>query len=225
MIPVRPEPELKKGRPYLLAYVGVMSVQDGIEYALYALDELVHKRGRQDVSLVLMGDGDNSRALRKLAQELELNEYAHFVGWTESKDILRYLSVADIGLSPDPQNGLSEYSTMIKTMEYMTMGKPVVAFDLLETRYSAQEAALYAKPNVVEDFADKIETLLDNQELRLKMGTIGRKRIEEKLNWDHSKKELLHAYKMLFAEGAELAVPASVSATEDKEPVRTPASK
>src|SRR5579884_3283947 len=153
MIPVRPEPELKKGRPYLLAYVGVMSVQDGIEYALYALDELVHKRGRQDVSLVLMGDGDNSRSLRKLAQELELNEYAHFVGWTESKDILRYLSVADIGLSPDPQNGLSEYSTMIKTMEYMTMGKPVVAFDLLETRYSAQEAALYAKPNVVEDFA------------------------------------------------------------------------
>ena len=87
---------------------------------------------------------------------------------------------------------------MIKTMEYMAMGKPVVAFDLAETRYSAQDAALYAIPNLVEDFANKIEILLDDEELRLKMGAIGRKRIEEELGWDHSKKNLLLAYKMLF---------------------------
>src|SRR5437660_3096686 len=58
--PVPPEPELKRGRPYLLAYIGVMGQQDGVEYALYALHELVHKRKRQDVSLVLMGDGDQA---------------------------------------------------------------------------------------------------------------------------------------------------------------------
>src|SRR6266699_1999112 len=190
----RPEPELKRGRRYLLAYVGVMAVQDGVEYTLYALHELVHKRGSQDVSLVLMGDGEYLPVLRALAHELHLDDYVNFTGWTQSRDIVRYLTVADIGLSPDPQNGLNEYSTTIKTMEYMTMEKAIVAFALAETRFSAQDAALYARPNYVEDFANKIEVLLDNEELRLTMGAIGRKRIEEELSWNHMKKNLLLAY-------------------------------
>jgi glycosyltransferase involved in cell wall biosynthesis len=199
---VIPEPELKRGRRYLLAYVGVMAVQDGVEYTLYAMHELVHKRGRQDVSLVLMGDGDHVPELRALTHELQLDEYVNFTGWIESKDIMRYLTVADVGLSPDPQNGLNEFCTMIKTLEYMAMGKPVVAFDLTETHFSEQDAALYATPNVVEDFASKIEVLLDDEELRLKLGAIGRKRIEEELSWDHTKQNLLLAYEMLFPSSA-----------------------
>jgi glycosyltransferase involved in cell wall biosynthesis len=195
---VAPEPGLKGGRRYLLAYVGAMGVQDGVEYALYALHNLVHKSGRRDVSLVLMGTGDHFPRLKAVAHELQLDEYVNFTGWVSGGDVSRYLSEADVGLSPDPRNGLNEYSTMIKTMEYMAMGKPVVAFDLAETRFSAQDAALYATPNLVEDFANKIEVLLNDEEFRLKLGAIGRKRIEEELSWDHSKKNLILAYKMLF---------------------------
>src|SRR6266568_1942504 len=193
-----PKPELKKERRYLLAYVGVMGKQDGVEYALFALHDLVHKRGRNDVSLILMGDGDHASVLRALAHELLLDEYVNFTGWIESKNIVSYLTVADVGLSPDPRNGLNEFCTMIKTMEYMATGKPVVAFDLAETRFSAGDAALYALPNVVQDFADKIETLLDDEGLRLNMGAIGRKRIDEELSWEYSKENLILAYKMLF---------------------------
>jgi glycosyltransferase involved in cell wall biosynthesis len=195
---VSPEPDLKRGRRFLLAYVGEMAVQDGVDHILYALDELVHKRGRQDVSLVLMGDGQNAPELRVLAHKLQLDDYVNFTGWAKSEDLVRYLTVADIGLLPDPQNGLNEFSTMVKTMEYMAMGKPIVSFDLAETRYSAQEAALYATPNIVEDFADKIEVLLNDEGLRLKMGAIGRKRVLEELSWDQTKKNLLLAYKILF---------------------------
>ncbi|MFL5625564.1 MAG: glycosyltransferase family 4 protein [Ktedonobacteraceae bacterium] len=208
---VAQEPELKGGRRYLLAYVGVMGTQDGVEYVLYALHDLVYKRGRQDVSLVLLGHGDAAPALYALSRELQLDKYVNFTGWIQSKDIARYLTVADVGLSPDPQNGLNEYSTMIKTMEYMAMGKPVVAFDLVETRFSAQDGALYATPNRVEDFADKIEALLDNEELRLAMGAIGRKRIEDELSWDHSKEHLLVAYEMLFPRKVETAVLSSMT--------------
>lgn len=83
------------------------------------------------------------------------------------------------------------------------MGKPIVAFDLPETRFSAQDAALYATPNLVEDFADKIEALLDNEELRNKMGALGRKRIEEELSWDHNKKNLFLVYEKLFPSSSE----------------------
>jgi glycosyltransferase involved in cell wall biosynthesis len=195
---ITPEPELKRGRGYLLAYVGVMGVQDGVEYALYALHDLVYKRGRQDVSLVLMGNGDAVPYLQALAHALHLDEYVNFTGWLSRTDVLRYLTMADVGLIPDPQNGLNEYSTLIKTMEYMAMGKAIVAFDLAETRFSAQDAAFYARPNRVEDFTDKIEVLLANEELRRTLGVVGRKRIKEELSWDHTKEPLLRAYERLF---------------------------
>jgi glycosyltransferase involved in cell wall biosynthesis len=197
--PVTPEPELKRGRRYLLAFVGAMEVQDGVENILYALHNLVYKQGRRDVSVVMMGEGGHAPTLRALAHELGLDEFVHFTGWLEAKDIVRYLTVADVGLAPEPANGLNEYCTLVKTMEYMALAKPVVAFDLAETRLTAQDAALYAIPNLVEDFASKIATLLDDQQLRSKMGAIGQKRIEEELNWDHDKRNLLLAYKMLFA--------------------------
>jgi glycosyltransferase involved in cell wall biosynthesis len=196
---VSPEPELKRGRRFLLAFVGAMEVQDGVEYLLLALHTLVHKRGRQDVSLVLMGDGDYTPALRKLAHELHLDEYVHFNGWTQAKDVVRFLSVADVGLVPEPQNGLNEYCTLGKTLEYMAVGKPSVAFDLPETRQVASDAVLYAKPNSVEDFTDKIETLLNDEPLREQMGAAGRKRIEEEFSWDHTKMDLLRAYEALVS--------------------------
>jgi glycosyltransferase involved in cell wall biosynthesis/SAM-dependent methyltransferase len=205
--PVTPEPGLKKGRRYLLAYVGAMSVQDGVEYALGALHNLVHTRGRQDVSLVLMGNGDHLPKLQALSHELRLDDYVNFTGWVSGRDVARYLTVADVGLSPDPRNPLNDHSTMIKTMEYMAMGKPVVAFDLTETRFSARDAALYATPNLVEDLADKIGVLLSDEELRIKLGAVGRKRIEEELSWDQTKQNLLLAYEMLLPEGRKPSEP------------------
>ncbi|HEY4035215.1 MAG TPA: glycosyltransferase family 4 protein [Ktedonobacteraceae bacterium] len=192
------EPALKMGHNYLLAYVGVMSKQDGVENTLYAMQELVHRRGRKDTLLVLMGDGDQFQYLKELAHKLELDEHVHFAGWVTKADILRYLSATDIGLSPDPSNDLNDHSTMLKTMEYMAMGKPVVAFDLPETRYSAQDAALYATSNRIEEFADQIEILLDNEEVRLQMGAAGRQRIEKDLCWDRTKEVLGLAYGSLF---------------------------
>ncbi|MFL5706842.1 MAG: glycosyltransferase family 4 protein [Ktedonobacteraceae bacterium] len=217
---VQPEPELKRGRRYLLAYVGSMEVQYGVEYALYALHDLVYKRGRQDVSLVLMGDGGQAPALRSLSHELQLDEYVHFTGWLLAEDVVRYLTVADIGLTTCPKNAHNEYATSIKTMEYMAMGKPGVAFDLAETRISAQDAALYATPNVPTDFANKIEMLLDDEELRLSMGALGRKRIEEILNWEHDKLNLLLAYKKLFPLGFKSLVSDGANNADSTDPSR-----
>jgi glycosyltransferase involved in cell wall biosynthesis len=212
---ISPEPALKMGRPYLLAYVGVMGEQDGVEYTLHALHHLVHKQGRKDVSLMLVGDGDRKPALLDLACDLRINSYVNFVGWVSPEDVSRYLSAADVGLVPDPQNGMNEFCTMVKTMEYMALGKPIVAFDLAETRISAQDAALYAIPNLIEDFAEKIAILLDDEETRRKLGTIGQRRVKEELSWEHSKEELLTAYRTLFA---TLPVPSPVVETSNARP-------
>ncbi|GAC1380556.1 MAG: glycosyltransferase family 4 protein [Ktedonobacteraceae bacterium] len=213
---ITPEPDLKRDFSYLLAYVGIMDVQDGVEYCLFALHELVYKRSRQDVSLVLMGGGNQLSALQLLAHELQLDEYVTFTGWTSADDVVRYLTVADVGLVPDPQNGVNEYCTMIKTMEYMALGKAIVAFDLPETRYSAQDGALYAIPNLIEDFASKIETLLDDESLRMRTGALGRKRVEEALSWNKTQENLLQAYEALFSTKFE-PLPSSQSQQDTRE--------
>lgn len=192
---VTPEPALKMGKPYLLAYLGVMGAQDGVDYAIRALARLVHTRGRNDVALALLGTGAEEEALRSLTHDLGLDACVHFTGWVEQDVIARYLTTADIGVSPDPRNRLNDACTMIKTMEYMAYGMPVVAFDLTETRFSAQGAALYAQPNLVEDFAAKIEILLDDATLRSQMGAVGRRRIEDALSWEHSEYSLIAAYR------------------------------
>lgn len=76
---------------------------------------------------------------------------------------------------------------------------PFVAFDLTETRISAGGAALYARPNEVMDFAWQLALLLDREDWRRTMGAIGRKRVVDGLNWEHSRKDLLKAYESLFA--------------------------
>lgn len=195
-----------KKKRYMLVYVGIMGKQDCVENALYALHYLVYIYGRRDVSALFIGRGSALSELQALAHRLELDEYVCFTGWLEMQDVAGYLAMADIGLLPDPQNGLNEYCTMLKAMEYMAAGLPFVAFDLTETRVSAGDAALYAKPNEIEDFARQLDLLLNCEELRHTMGEQGRKRAQEMLSWEQRGKVcLLDAYEKLFSDGKRSA--------------------
>ncbi|MGH3914197.1 MAG: glycosyltransferase family 4 protein [Pseudonocardiaceae bacterium] len=180
-----PDAALRRGHDHLLVYLGVMGPQDGVDLALRAMDHIVHIRGRTDVALTLIGDGDAGAELRRLATELGLDGYVEFTGRAPDELVARLLSTADVGLSPDPKNPLNDVSTMNKTMEYMAFELPVVAFDLIETRVSAGDGAVYAEPNRVEDFADKILDLLADEVRRKQLGTVGRRRVTDVLAWRH----------------------------------------
>jgi asparagine synthase (glutamine-hydrolysing) len=180
-----PEPGLRRGHEHLVVYIGVMGPQDGVDLALRAMHHVVHVRGRTDVALTLIGDGDAGPELRRLAVDLDLGEHVHFTGRAPDELVKRLMSTADVGLSPDPKNPLNDVSTMNKTMEYMAYELPVVAFDLVETRVSAEDAALYAAPNEVDAYADLVLELLDDDLRRKQMGATGRRRVEDVLAWEH----------------------------------------
>ncbi len=178
-----PDEALLRGFKHLLVYIGVMGPQDGVDLAIRAMDHIVHTRGRTDVGLTLIGDGDAGPELRRLATELGLDRYVHFTGRAPDELVHGLLSTADVGLSPDPKNPLNDVSTMNKTMEYMAFELPVVAFDLVETRVSAQDAAVYATPNDVAEYADNALALLADDVGRKEMGARGRRRVEDVLAW------------------------------------------
>ncbi len=193
-----PKLALKHNKPFLVGYVGTMSIQEGLDIlldvALY-----IKNSGRNDVHFTCVGGGPGLAGLQKMVHDKHLEDTVNFTGRIPDEQLLDILSTADVCVNPDKPCEMNDLSTMIKIMEYMSLGKPIVQFDLKEGRFSAQEASLYAdNTNQVADFAAKILWLLDNPGERKKMGEFGRKRIEEELAWEYSVKNLLAAYQRVF---------------------------
>ncbi|HLM84751.1 MAG TPA: glycosyltransferase family 4 protein [Solirubrobacteraceae bacterium] len=187
-----PEPQPDPDRPMLIGYVGTMGPQDGVEHALRALALLGERR--RDWRAIFAGAGEAMPALRQMRDELHLGDRVEFVGWLEDAQIEQLLASADICLEPAPSSPLNDVSTMIKIGEYMAAARPIVAYDLHESRITAGNAAVYAQPNDVASYAAHIEQLLDDPQRRVQMGREGRARVERELSWEHSERELLAAY-------------------------------
>lgn len=194
-----PSPEIKRGRKYMVGYLGVIGQQEGVEYLLEAARYLRQDRGRDDIFWGIVGGGPHLEELCRKAREMGLDDIVEFTGRVPDDVMLRYLNTADVCVNPDEYNAMNDKSTMNKVLEYMALGKPIVQFDLTEGRYSAQEASLYARRNDARDLADKIAELLDDRARRQRMGEIGRDRILNHLSWEHTSKALLAAYDRYFA--------------------------
>jgi glycosyltransferase involved in cell wall biosynthesis len=196
---VEPDPFLKRGREHLVAYLGTMGPQDGVELLLQAARHILDMRPGQ-VRFIVMGGGNQRASLQQLARDMGLTEDdLAFPGRVPDDEVRRTLSTADVAVSPDPANDFNEHSTMNKTLEYMATGLPVVAFDLEETRVSAGDAAVYARPNDPAALAELVLELLDDPERRARMGAIGRERMAGPLSWERSAEQLLAAYEAAVA--------------------------
>ena len=200
MTPVAPNVRLRGMNKCILCYVGSLNPQDGVDYLLRSLRYLLSDLKRSDFHCVIMGTGDSLEDLRDLAENLQLNGFVELTGFIPDEDLQANLAAADICVDPDPSSPLNDVSTWIKVMEYMAYSKPIVAFDLKETRFSAGDAAVYVRPNKEAEFAEAIAQLMAQPELRKKMGTFGCRRVEHELQWNTVGKNLLTAYETLLAE-------------------------
>ena len=199
------DPAQRRGREFLAAYIGVMGPQDGVDIVVRAASVVVHELGRDDIAFTLIGSGDCFDELVALRDELGLAGHVEFTGRAPDELVTRVLSTADVGLSPDPKNPLNDLSTMNKTMEYMAFELPVVAFDLRETRVSAEEAGVYVTPNDVHQYATAIVALMDDEPERARLGKLGRTRVEQELAWSHQERAYLGVYERMVS--ASLAGP------------------
>ncbi len=196
---VLPKVALKHSKPYLIGYVGNMSIQEGLDILL-DVAELIKKLGRRDIHFTCVGGGPALTGLRKMTKDRDLEDMVNFTGRVPDEELLAILSAADVCINPDKPCQMNDISTMIKIMEYMALAKPIVQFDLKEGRFSAGEASLYSdNHNQVSDFAAKILWLLDHPEERKRMGEFGRRRVAEELAWEYSVENLLSAYERVFS--------------------------
>ncbi|NEO03600.1 MAG: glycosyltransferase family 4 protein, partial [Moorea sp. SIO3I7] len=187
-------PSYRRGRDYLVGYMGVMGEPEGIDYLLRAIRYIVQEKKRQDIHFMLIGSGPAAETLKALSKQLDLTDFVEFTGFQTGEALLERLSSCDVCVEPSPTSAYNENCTMNKILEYMALGKPIVQFDLREGRHSAGNASVYATPNDELEFAEKILELLKSPQLREKMGAEGRRRMDEMLEWRHQAPKLLDAY-------------------------------
>src|SRR5690606_38072246 len=140
----------KKGRKFLIGYVGVIGAQEGIDLLLESAKYIADRR--QDVQFGIVGGGTELEKLIALSHELGLSDYVDFYGRVSDEALIDVLNTADVCVNPDKPTAMNNLSTMNKIMEYMALKKPIVQYDLKEGRFSAQAASLYAVNTSTSDF-------------------------------------------------------------------------
>ena len=193
-----PLPELRQPGKLVLGYVGVIGIQDGVDYMIRVLHQLKTVHGRDDFNAVIVGGGPAASGLMKLAEELGVADLIHITGMIPFELVPRHIATFDICFTPDPSNAYNDSCTTIKTMEYMALRKPTVCFRTRENILTAGDAALYANDNNIEDLARITLQLMDDPDFRKSMGEIARARVEDGLTWAHQEIQLVALYDDLF---------------------------
>ena len=193
---MEPVNELKKGKKFMIGYIGVIGEQEGLDLLLESAKYMLETR--DDIHFGIVGGGTHLEEIKLLCQEMGLGEHFDFYGRVDDKTMLEVLNTADVCVNPDKPTAMNDLSTMNKIMEYMALKKPIVQYTLKEGKFSAREASLYAVNTDPIDFGSKIITLLDNADLRREMGAYGYERVIRELSWEFEQGKLIEAYRAVF---------------------------
>ncbi len=187
-----PDEKYKKGKSFLIGYVGVIGESEGLDLLIEAAVNL--RKKRDDVQYAIVGSGIHLNQIILEAKKAGVDDIFDFYGRVTDDDLLAILNTADVCVNPDRPSAMNNMSTMNKIMEYMALKKPIVQFDLAEGRFSAEEASLYVTHNNTIEFAEKISLLLDNEPTRLQMGEYGYNRVKYDLSWEVESQKLIDFY-------------------------------
>ena len=184
IFPVEPRPELRRGREHLVLWIGAMSKQESLGHLIEAAEQIVHRHGRTDVGVSIVGPGDEREAIQAEVRRRGLDGVVELPGLVTDDDLLRaYMATADVCLSVDERNDMNDKSTMMKVLEYMAMGRPVVQFPLVEMERICGDTTVYARNADPSDLANKIVELLDDPARREQLGSSARRRVLDGQMW------------------------------------------
>jgi glycosyltransferase involved in cell wall biosynthesis len=186
-----PDPALRKSAKYMIAFLGEIGQQDGVDVLIRAISVINTQLGSNAVQYVLMGAGPHYDNIVAYAKSCGVSDQITFTGRADNDMICRVLSTADLAVDPCPDSPHANVSTATKIMEYMFFSLPVVAFDLLETRRSGDESICYARRSDEAHFSQLLVELLRDEARRRVLGRAARRRLETALSWRVSTRKLI----------------------------------
>jgi len=186
-----------KVEPHRVGYVGVMGSQDGLELLLDAWREVLAHDGMADAHLELVGDGEARAGLERRASQLGISASITFHGYQAPDVFVPILARCAICVCPDPPTPFNDVSTMTKVVDYLAIGRPVVAFDLRETSTLIGEGGRLAAPTAAALANEMVELLSDPDQVSRRAEAAAARPAALGLGWDESAKRLVAAYARL----------------------------
>jgi len=179
---------------FILLYSGFVSPERGLDTVVIGMKYLKDKL--PSAKLLIIGDGITVPELRNIVQKNRLNKCVDLINWPGHENLGSYLEIANVGVSPQPNNEHWNTSIPHKLFEYMSRSIPVIVTDATPLKRIILEtnAGLYYKTNDPENFA---EIILEITSSEINFGKNGMKAVAKKYNWENDSKVLVKMFKSL----------------------------
>ncbi len=169
----------------------------GVQYLVKAFKEIKERNKDFKLKLRIGGRGSQEAYLKELCKELYIEDDVTFLGFVGPQDIVKEFQNFDIAVFPST---LDSESFGVAAVEAEACGTPIVVTDVGGLMESTKPnlTSLVAKKGSVEDLADKIDTLVKDKELRIKMGIAARKFVEDNYNLEDNFNDVDKLYKSII---------------------------
>jgi len=161
----------------------------GIDYLIRAFANVA--RRFQNVQLQIIGRGSLKNKLQQLSQKLGVIQKVSFVDAVPHDEIPKYLSRLDIFVIPSISESFGVVALEAQAMEIPVVASKVVGLPEVVLN---NETGLLVPPKDVTSLTDAIIKLIENPDLRKRMGKAGRKFVNERYNWYSNAEKMTKLY-------------------------------
>lgn len=151
-----------------------------------------------DISLFMIGDSEYLRELKKAVLANSLEDKVHFLGHVPHEQMPSLLILADVLLATYKFQDFFYYSPL-KIMEYMALGKPIIASALGQNiELLGDDCGFLVEPEDISQIREALSLLKSNAKLGIEAGNRARAKVEGKYSWDHNAKQILNIIDNVF---------------------------
>ncbi|WP_456441587.1 glycosyltransferase family 4 protein [Caldithrix abyssi] len=163
----------------VLGFVGILRRWHNIDQLIAVLEEL--NLPRLNAAMIFLGDGPSYQELVEFNREKGHEAWIRFLGRIPHSEIQQYIAMMDVAISPHA----TPYSSPMKILEYMAMEKAILAPDMENIRDILRdgENALLFKPDDARSLKEKLLLLIQNEDLRRRLGKTARRDVVQKFTW------------------------------------------
>jgi glycosyltransferase involved in cell wall biosynthesis len=175
-----------------VGWIGGFGPSRGLE-AVLAIAERVQRR-RPEVRFLVAGDGPLMPRVRERLRQDGTENVVRLTGRVARSEVPALVAAFDVALAPYPAEGAAYFSPL-KIFEYMAAGRAILATDAGQSaELLAGGAGVLLAPEPIDDWADRIATLLDDPEERRRMGAAARERVGRDHTWEANARRILAAF-------------------------------
>jgi glycosyltransferase involved in cell wall biosynthesis len=191
----------EKGKPLfsedsiVIGTVKHLEYKYGLEYLVKAFSLLIKKYPEFPIKLLIVGGGSMKNQLQDLSEEIGIEDNTIFTGAVKHSSIAKYHNMMDIEVY------LSDYESFgVSVIEASACENPVVVSNVggLPEVVDDNVTGIIVKPKDPKCAAEAIEKLILNDQLRIKMGQAGRKKVVELYNWEDNVSAMIDLYSKLI---------------------------